>query len=324
MSEIKNLIHVFAWLAVGFSLASAYLKLNKLWKRKHQAEVAQSVSITGNFLDVLPLSLLGANYLIVAQWQGFLDSLIWIIAGVMMMLIGVGYWVPGERKKNLWHLVRESLTIERQEVGTLARSMFYPSNADLIIKILSALAVVDNHLDETEEKFIENFADNWGIDIDWAKVRTNASAESAQRILEMRQLTEEYLATSPPSGQVSQLGDIVDALVRIDRSISPEEEIVLAELNGLIVSYVTAEGDQDTYTVTVVPQSPEQVAAIDGQLPNLRKMQIAGGVGYLVNSYFSRNYAELICRQYRDLGFFTVTVEKHLIPATESAAYHMA
>ncbi len=30
MSELKNLIHVFAWLAVGFSLVSAYLKLNKI------------------------------------------------------------------------------------------------------------------------------------------------------------------------------------------------------------------------------------------------------------------------------------------------------
>jgi hypothetical protein len=320
MSELKNLIHVFAWLAVGLSLASAYLKLNKIWKRKHQAEVAQSVSIMGNFLDILPLSLLGANYLIVAQWQGFFDSLIWIIAGVMMMLVGTGHWVKGERKKSLWHLVRQSLAIERQEVGALARSMFYPSNADLIVKILSALAVVDDHLDETEKIFIENFADHWGIDIDWAKVRINASVRSEQRILEMRRLTEEYLATSPPSGQVSQLGDIVDALVRIDRSISPEEEIVLVELKGLIFNYVTVEGDQDTYTVTVVPQSAAQVAAIDGQLQNLKKTQIAGGVGYIVNSYFSRNYAELICRQYRDLGFFTVTLEKHLIPATGSAA----
>lgn len=324
MSELKNLIHVFAWLAVGFSLASAYLKLNKIWKRKHQAEVAQSVSIMGNLLDILPLSLLGANYLIVAQWQGFLDSLIWIISGVMMMLVGTGHWVKGERKKSLWHLIRQSLTIERQEVGTLARSMFYPSNVDLIIKILSALAVVDDHLDETEKRFIQNFADHWGIDIDWAKVRANAFPESAQRILEMRRLTEEYLATSPPSSQVSQLGDIVEALVRIDRSISHEEEIVLAELTGLIANYVTAEGDQNTYTVTVVPQTPAQVAAIDGQLPNLKKTRIAGGVGYIVNSYFSRNYAELICRQYRDLGFFTVTLEKDLIPATESAAYTLA
>ncbi len=67
MSELKNLIHIFAWLAVGFSLVSAYLKLKKVWKRKHKAEVAQSVSIMGYFLDVLPVSLLGANYLIVAQ-----------------------------------------------------------------------------------------------------------------------------------------------------------------------------------------------------------------------------------------------------------------
>jgi hypothetical protein len=197
--------------------------------------------------------------------------------------------------------------------------MFYPSNADLIGKILSTLAAVDDHIDDTEKIFIENFANHWGIDIDWEKVQTNASAGPAQRILEIRRLTEEYLTTSPPSGQASQLGDIIDALVLIDGNISHEEEIVLGELKGLIASYVNAEGIQDTYTVTVVPQSPSQTVAIDEQLPNLKKTRVAGGVGYIVNSYFSKNYAELICRQYRDLGFFTVTLEKHLIPATEYA-----
>ncbi len=320
MSELKNLIHIFAWLAVGLSLVSAYLKLNKVWKRKHKAEVAQSVSIMGYFLDILPVSLLAANYLIVAQWQGFFDSLIWIFAGVIMMLIGTGHWVQGERKKSLWQLVRQSLAIERQEAGALARSVFHPSNADLIVRILSALAIVDEHLDDTEKRYIEDFADQWGIDVDWEKVRVNAPAESAQRILELRRLTDEYLATSPPSDQASQLGDIVDALVRVDQSISPEEEIVLAELKGLIVSYVAVDEDQETYTVTVVPQSPAQVAAIDGQLSNLKKTQMAGGVGYIVNSYFSSSYAELVCRQYRDLGFFTVTVEKRLVLETMSAA----
>ena len=320
MSELKNLIHLLAWLAVGFSLVSAYLKLNKIWKRKHQAEVAQSVSIMGNFLDVLPLSLLAANYLIVAQWQGFFEALIWIFAGVMMILIGTGHWVQSERKKSLWHLVRQSLAIERQEVGALARSVFHPSNTDLIVRILSALAIVDDHLDDSEKRYIEDFADHWGIDVDWKKVQVNAPVGSAQRILELRRLTEEYLATSPPSSQASELGDIVDALVRVDQSVSQEEEIVLAELKGLIFSYVIVDGDQETYTVTVVPQSPAQVDAIDGQLSDLKKTQMAGGVGYIVNSFFSKKYAEFICQQYRDLGFFTVTVERHLVPATDSAA----
>jgi hypothetical protein len=320
MAELEYAIHLSAWLAVGLSLGVAYLKLNKIWKRKHQAEVARSVSIMGNLLDMLPMSLLAANYLVVSQWQGFFDSIIWIVAGAMMMAIGTGYWVKSEHKKSLWVLVRKSLALERSEVGALARAVFFPSNADLIVRILSSLALVDEHLDEREKQYIEHFAASWHVDLDWEKVRSHVSGNASQRILELRHLTGEYLASSPPASQASQLCDIIDALVRIDESVSPEEEILLGELKGLIVDYVSTDGDQDTFIVTIVPQSPEQIVAINGQLASLKKTRIAGGVGYIVNSFFSRNYAELVCRQYRDLGFFTVTVEDHLLGAAEPVA----
>ena len=55
--------------------------------------------------------LLGTNYLVVSQWQGFLDSMIWIVVGVMMMLIGTGQWVRSERRKSLWQLFKQSLAV---------------------------------------------------------------------------------------------------------------------------------------------------------------------------------------------------------------------
>ena len=88
MFQIENLIGLSAWAAVGMSLVAAYLKLNKIWKRKHEREVAQSVSIMGNVLDVFPLMLLSANYFLVAQWQGLFDAMIWMFTGCMMMMIG--------------------------------------------------------------------------------------------------------------------------------------------------------------------------------------------------------------------------------------------
>jgi hypothetical protein len=311
MFELKNLIHLSAWLAVGLSLIAAYLKLNKIWKRKHQAEVAQSVSLMGHFVDILPLFLLSANYFVVAQWQGFLDGVIWIIVGIVMMLIGTGHWVQGERRKSLLKLARQSLALEREEVGDLARSIFYPSHANLVVRILTMLAIVDEDLQESEKAFIKEFADRWHIELDWNKVQQLAPAGSTQRILEVRHLTEKYLVTSPPNNQVSQLGDIFDALVQADQHVSPEERVAVAELKGLIENYIATDNCLETYTVTVVPQTAEQFATIVGDMSHLTKAPVAGGVGYIVSTYFSKDYAELICQKYRDLGFFTVTVEKN-------------
>jgi hypothetical protein len=41
-------------------------------------------------------------------------------------------------------------------------------------------------------------------------------------------------------------------------------------------------------------------------LPDVKKIEIAGGSGYVAGSYYSRKYANMICEQYRSLGFFTV------------------
>lgn len=314
MSQIENLIGLSAWAAVGMSLVAAYLKLNKIWKRKHEREVARSVSIMGNVLDVFPLILLSANYFVVAQWQGLFDATIWIFTGCMMVFIGTGHWVESERRKGIWGLIKQSLAVERREVGYLARLVFYPSQADAIIRILSMLAMVDEKLHQSEKKFLEEFAATWNVSLDWGELRSLSSSDVTSRIVEITRLTRDYLATSPPVHQACHLGDIIDSLVQIDQQVSSEERIVMAELKGLIQNYALEKEVPETYTVTVVPQSAEQAAAIGSEMPHLEQADLAGGTGFVVNSYFSKEYAELICHQYRELGFFTVTIEKNILP----------
>ena len=117
MEFIKSAVGSLAYAALAFSLAAAYLKINKIWKRKHNAEVANSVSIAGNVLDVVPLFVFALNFALIAQWQGFVRSTIWIVAGLILIMIGSGFWVQASRHKSLWTRLKEALRLERSEVG---------------------------------------------------------------------------------------------------------------------------------------------------------------------------------------------------------------
>lgn len=318
MEVFKTFIGVMAFLSLGFSAAAAYLKLNKVWKRKHHAEVANSVSIMGNVIDLIPLTFFALNYMIVMQWQGFIDSVIWIVAGAVSILIGSGFWVPENRKKSLWTEFKEALKLEKSEVGHLASSFFRPSSADIVLDILAHFALVDRELEEREKALIESFADAWHVDIDWDAHQSLADLDQPVSLVRTRDTVVRYLKTSPPSEQVVQLIDVLESLVNVDDKVSESEALILQEVNGLLANYVEKGDEPATYTVVIAPQNEEHDVAISTLLPNARKIPVAGGSGYVVGSYHSQDYADMICDQYRALGFFTVDMPVQ--PAVETAS----
>ena len=76
MELFKSFISFMAYASLGFSFAAAYLKTNKIWKRKHIAEVANSVSILGNVFDINPLTFFSLNFLLVAHGKGLSTAFI--------------------------------------------------------------------------------------------------------------------------------------------------------------------------------------------------------------------------------------------------------
>ena len=60
--------------------------------------------------------------------------------------------------------------------------------------------------------------------------------------------------------------------------------------------------------VLIVPQSNPQEDAIQQLLPEAQKVHRAGGDAYLVGSYYSDAYAEMICGTYRALDLLTIVL----------------
>lgn len=316
MEMFKSFVSAMAYASLGFSFAAAYLKVNKLWKRKHISEVANSVSIVGNALDIIPLTFFALNFMFVAQWQGLIDSFLWIIAGVVTVLIGSGLWVQQNRHKSFWRRVAEALRLEKSEVTHLAASFFRPSAARIILDILARFAYIDRNLVEQEKRLIQSFADNWRLDIDWDAYRKLAELEQPAGLATTRETVQEYLATSPPTEQVAQLIDVLKALVNVDDEVADQEKLIYDEVKPLMQAYVGGSRDVGAYKVIIAPQNRKQDAAIATLLPAAEKIEVAGGSGYVVGAYYSRDFAQIICDQYRALGFFTIDLDdRPVVPA---------
>jgi len=306
MELFKSFISIMAYASLGFSFAAAYLKINKVWKRKHIEEVANSVSIMGNVFDLIPLTFFSLNFLLVAQWQGLIDSVLWIFAGVVSVLIGSGLWVQGNRGKSFWTRLKESLKLEKSEIGNLATTFFRPSAAEIILEIFARFAYIDRNLVAREQELIQLFADKWHIDINWEDHKKLAELEQSVGFVKTRETVARYLKTSPPTEQVAQLIDVLHALVKIDENVSSQEELILEEVHKFMLDYIDDSDVQGNYTVIIAPQNRNQDAAIATLLPDAEKVEIAGGSGYLIGSFYSQDYANVICDQYRELGFFTI------------------
>jgi len=308
MEFFESFIGIMAYASLGFTVAAAYLKINKIWKRKHNAEVADSVSVVGNVIYVIPLSFFALNYIFIAHWQGLIDSLIWIASGIVYILIGSRLWVQSHRHKTFWTRLQEVLKLERSEVGDLAKSFFRPSGAELILNILAHFAYIDRKLTVREKEFIQSFADTWHMKFDWNEHSRLAVDDQPVIFIKTREKVEHYLDTSPPVKQVSQLIDVLHVLAKIDESVSAQEKLILEEIDGLLLSYVNDSGAQARFAVVIAPQNDNQDSAISTLLPDVEKSEVAGGSGYMIGSYYSQDYAGMICNQYRALGFFTIEI----------------
>lgn len=300
------LSQILAFLPLIATVIIAYLGTNKIWKRKHEKSVAQSISLVARGISIVtnivlliqsfPAIFLAANFAI------------WLTVEIVLVLIGSGLWVAGEQKKSFWVRIKEALKLESEEAGDLALSLFKPSNAENVLNILGRLALVDNQLDQKEKEILRSFADDWKVHFDPDQISHLEGGNQFASFDLLRKDLEEYLKLSPPEQQVSQLADIMQSLIKVDGDVSQEEELIVEELLGLINRYLNQHHDEERFFIAIVPQGEEQENAIRALIKDTTKKKVAGGQAYVNGPYFSRKYSEVICEQYHALNCLAVVV----------------
>ncbi|MEO5510092.1 MAG: hypothetical protein ABIV28_00575 [Longimicrobiales bacterium] len=308
MSGFHVLVDYMVRAALLLTALQLYLTIKKLWKRKHERAVADSISILGEFVGLIPVTVFTLKFTLDGEWEGATEGGLWIFGAVFAVLIGTGRWVESRRGRGMFTLIRESIHQERGEVGYLARSFMRPSGATHILQILGRVALLDDHLDDREKDFVESFARSWGIQFRWEDVPA-APGDDPLDFLPLRQELEAYLATSPPPAQVQQLAEVLHVLVNIDQSVTQSESLMMAELDGMVDAFLkTDDGKGLMYAVVLVPQGQDQDRAIATVLPDLAKRELNGGQVYIAGNYHSFDFAEIVAAQYRALNFFTAVV----------------
>ena len=314
MSLFQDFIKVMIYVSVAFMAIEIYLTLNKLWKRKHERVVAESISISAKFFSLFPIFVFTTDFVIKSLASNNPESYLPNILSNLMLIffigvqiaIGAGIWVAEQRHVSFWTLLKEALRLEKEEVGDLANSLFHPHSAAKILKVISMVAVADGHLDEKEKSFIKSFADSWGLHVDFNALEKEARPDV--NLDSVRQSMVDFLGESPPKELAMQLVDVLNLLVKIDGNVSSKEEMMLEELTGLVNRYVNDGDKSHMLYVAVVPQSPDQEKSILNLIPKLVKKPIAGGYAFVTGPFFSEKYAQIICEEYRAFQFFSVTV----------------
>jgi len=307
MELFQKVISVLAFLSIGFSLIEVYLTVNQIWKRKHERVVAESISVSANLVSLIPGFIFSLNFFLQGEYIGLIDSTLFAGLAIFYIFVGMSLWVEGERKKGLWTLIKQTLNFERKEAGDLAKSFFKPSGAQKVINILSQLAMIDEVIDPREKQFIQSFIDNWNINysID-DNLIDNQTTSNSVSLINLRKDVIDYLSTSPPQKQVSELNDMVKALINIDQEVSEQEKLIMGELDGLFSEYISQQTNLARYHVVVIPQNERQAQVIMTSLPELARYEVAEGIAYNSGPFYSKDYADVISEGYRSLNLFSI------------------
>lgn len=307
MELFKEIISFLVKAMIFVSLLQVYLRINKIWKRKHEREVADSQSIYG-------LALLFINCLVWILYYMFveddpksaIDTSIILFETSAFLLVSTGLWVKGQKRLGLMTVIKQALRLERKEADYLIKRFFKPQNAEVIINILHQLAMIDEELDEKEMEIIAAFAREWNIPYSVEKLNKERFVGTEKNYIRLRSSVNDYLDREPPVEQVAQFKDIVNELIKADSKVTKEEELISSEILGMIADYLSKEKSRNIYQVIIVPQREEQEEIIKELQPESQRIQTAGGVAYSIGTYYSTKYAEMICKQNREHNLFTI------------------
>lgn len=311
MKDFIQVILLLTQVSVIVTTLQVYLRINKIWKRKHEQDVAESQSIAGILLLIGNCILWIMYYIWVeSDMLSIIDTSLYLLESAVFLVISTGLWVKGKQSRNLWQLAKSALRLEKKESTYLLKKIFKPKNADIIISILHQIAMIDDELDPKEYKIIQEFANHWGIGYSVDEMNEGREEESEYNFIRLRNSMMQYLRTDPPKDQVTQLKSMIQTLMYVDEKITKEERLIELELFGLIDNYCNNNTlNEDKYDVLIVPQDKEHHEVVETVIPNSRRVETAGGVAYSIGTYYSREYAEMTCTQFREINLFTIVYQ---------------
>ena len=333
MAVFEKIILVFTYLAIGIALIEVYLKINKIWKRKHDKQVAESQSVVALGLSVMVMLVWSANFIVKKDFEAISDNLIYLMESLVLIVIGSGFFVQAKRdsKKGLWRLIIDAIKQERGEASYLFKMMTGKGQAEQIITLLKQLAWVDGELAADEVKKIKEFADKTGVKInlkDFENEESNPHSKNESsdvRYVRIQETLKSYLLTQNPNREEAlQLKQLLYEIINADGIIEEEEDRIIGELDGIILTHI--KDPVPKFYVIVVPQQDEHRQKIEDTITRLnpdisldeKKKDVDGGFGFVVAECYSQTFADYKAQQERENHHIMTVVRMEMqYPAKE-------
>ena len=306
MEFLTEIVKSLTVVGLVVSAIVTYLKINKIWPRKHIKDVAESVSVAAALLSLFTTLPFLLQFIIVEPDPVAASKFgISLIAMVLFVMIGSGVWVADKTHLGWFRDMRAALRSESSELANLVQVFAKPREAAIILKLLRMVSLVDHQLDEREKEIIAAVARPWGILPD--QILSGAEDDVCD-IEQVRQGFSEYLNHKPPAKQVIKVFDLVRYLIEADKRISREEKLILDEVGHMINSYLDEDYKPgEMFEVLVVPQNDDQRNSIPDVVIRTEIFKRSGGEAFVGGVYFSEMFAEEMAQKYRDRGYFSTT-----------------
>ena len=316
---LQQVLTSLAIIGLVISAIISYLKINKLWGRRHIKEVAESISVVAAILSLFTTLPFLIKFIVidkdyVAAGKFLLSLLVFFV----FFLVGIGFWVKRHEPLGLWRMMRKAIATERGELTYLIHSFTKPREAPAILRILRLVSLVDRHMDQRETEILESVARPWGIHPDELKGGPEIGEDTG--IGAVRDAFTDYLGMKPDRTQVEKVVDLIRFMIHADRQVTADEALVLDEVSGAAKAYLSATGaGADVFEVLLVPQRTEDFDRAGDLIVDPVLHPRAGGEAFVAGTYFSESFARAICERFRQRDFFS-TVEHRLVeqPASEA------
>ncbi|MEG4943588.1 hypothetical protein [Microcoleus sp. F4-D5] len=303
MEQLQSILKGILIISVALTAVVIYLNIKKLWSRKHDPIVAESTSVFAQLVAVSTSLPFFIYYCFHKDFNIALENLFRLTAYSFYFLVGIGFWVKDPHYRGGWQKLTNAFKQEASESANLIKALNQPSGKKELLNILYRLAWLDDVLDDKERQYIQMFAETWDIDPEY--LFTEPPPEKGiEKLQKVYSEVMGYIALNPPKEQALSLSDALQALIRVDEQVTEEEELVAAEVSSLLKSYA---GKEETlsYQIIIHPDR-QQHKRLLALIPNSQEEYMLGSCAYIVGIFQTRPYAEALCKDYRQQGFFTV------------------
>ncbi len=308
MKLFAIVIAYFVTLGVFIEAMRCYLLVNKLWLRKHEKIVAESVSMVAWLLSLIVNGLFFAKFAIIDNDRAMaLCFGTYLLTAIIVIAIGSGVWVGGNRGNSFVALIINALKLERSESVEIFKTLLKPKGATQLLTILHQTAAIDKNIATQEIGVIKQFVAHWNLESSYLELQQSVDASSVT-LDNLRDSIKKYLDMKPPRDQAAELVDVLKFTIEADKKVAKEEALILAEATGMINHYVNESNSRlPGYEILLVPQDKDQIDRIRDILAGAEPVDRRGGIAFVAGEFHSEEFAEEICNKYSALGLFTTT-----------------